>query len=257
MPERKPSQPQLALGDLQKHWKELHQSDTEVWPQNEAVQQAWLSFHRGQFDKAVELGLAAGQAGLNVANKAQAIMARHLQSQERQRLALLQAVADRSGGQLMVLGTSPAALARAHFWRGHALAQVCQGMNVAKALALGLSLQARTHLELAVALAPHHADAHLALAGFHADLIDKVGPLIAQLSYGASARAALDLITRASALQARSVMGLVEQARALVMLQGEAALAQATALYEQATRLRPLDAAEQLEIELARAKLRD
>lgn len=257
MPEKKPSHPKLDLSALQTHWKELHQSDTEVWPHTDAVQQAWLSFHRGQFDKAVELGLAAGQSGLNVANKAQSIVARHLETQERQRMALLQAVVDRAGGQLMILGSPPAALARAHFWRGHALAQLCQGMNVAKALALGLSLQAKTHLELAVALAPHHADAHLALAGFHADLIDKVGPLIAQLSYGASARSALDLMTRASALRARSVMGLIEQARALVMLQGQNALSQATALYEQAARLRPLDAAEQLEVELARAELRD
>ncbi len=248
--------PRLDLRQLQTHWAELHQSDTEAWPQDEAAQQAWLSFHRGQFDKAVELGLAAGQAGLNVANKAQCIMARHLQTQAQQRMDLLQAVADRSAGQLLSL-VQPSALARAHFWRGHALSQYCQGLNVAKALALGLSLQAKTHLELAVALAPQHADAHLALAAFHADMIDKVGPLIAQLSYGASARTALGLMSRAAALQARSVMGLIEQARALVMLQGDMAMAQATALYEQAARLQPLDAAEQLEVALARAELQD
>lgn len=257
MPEKKPGLPQMDLRSLHRHWSALHHSDTEAWPHKEVVQQAWLSFHRGQFDEAVELGLAAGPPGLNVANKAQCLMARHLHIQERRRMDLLHAVADRAGGQLLILGSPSGALARAHFWRGHALAQVCQGMNVVKALALGLSLQAKTHLELAVALAPCHADAHLALAGFHADLIHKVGPLIAQMSYGASARTALDLITRANALQARSVMGLVEQARALVMLQGEVALAQARALYEQAARLRPLDAAEQLEVELARAQLRD
>lgn len=247
----------LDLPRLRERWDELHRSDTEAWPQEPAVQQAWLSFHRGQFDRAVELGLAAGQAGLNVANKAQCIMARHLQSQERQRMALFQAVADRAAGQLMSLGQGTDALARAHFWRGFALSQYCQGLNVAKALAMGLSLQAKTHLELAVALAPQHADAHLALATFHADMIDKVGPLIAQLSHGASASTALNLLAQAATLQARSVMGLIEQARALVMLQGEVALAQATALYEQAARLQPLDAAEQLEVALARAELQD
>ena len=106
-------------------------------------------------------------------------------------------------------------------------------------------------------MAPQHADAHLALAGFHADLVDKVGPLIAQMSYGANAQTALSLMARAASLQARSVMGLIEQARALVMLQGEIALAQATALYEQAARLQPLDEAERLAVDLARAELRD
>lgn len=257
MPEKKPSLARLDLATLQRHWAELHHSDTEAWPTNEAVQQAWLSFHRGQFEQAVAQGLAAGSAGLNVANKAQCTLARHLQTREPQRTALLHAVADRAGGQLLTLGSPVAELAKAHFWRGHALAQVCQGMHVVKALALGLSLQARTHLELAVALAPRHAEAQLALASFHADLIDKVGPLIAQMSYGASARAALDLIARASALQARSVMGLVEQARALRMLHGEGARDPARALYEQAARMRPLDAAEHMEVDLARAELRD
>ena len=169
---------------------------------------------------------------------------------------LFGAVADRAAGRLAMLYSPPDALARAHYWRGHALAQYCQGIHVVKALALGLSLQARTHLELAVALAPQHVDAHLALASFHADVIDKVGPLIAQLSYGASSQAALRLMARASALQARSVMGLVEQARALLKLQGEAATAQAHALYEQAAGLQALDAAEHLEITLALAELK-
>lgn len=245
----------LDLEALQAHWSELHQSDTEAWPEDSAVQQAWLAFHRGQFDEAVALGLAAGQAGLNVANKAQCTLARHQQTQGQDRMALLGAVADRAAGQLTQLFSPPDTLARAHYWRGHALAQYCQGMPVAKALALGLSLQARTHLELASALAPQHADAHLALAGFHAGMIHQVGPLIAQISYGANAQAAERLMARASALQVRSVMGLVEQARMTFKLKGEAGRTQATALLKQATRLRPLDAAEQLEIALAEAEL--
>ncbi len=150
MPEKKKAATaRLDLRSLRAHWLELHQSDTEPWPQEEAVQQAWLSFHRGQFGQAVELALAAGPSGLNVANKAQCLMARHLQAQKHERMALLQAVIDRSAGQVLALGVwgqAPEALARAHFWRGHALAQLCEGLHVAKALALGLSLQARTHL---------------------------------------------------------------------------------------------------------------
>lgn len=247
----------LDLGKLQQRWPQLHQSDGEAWPLDRAAQEAWLLFHQGEFQRAVERGLAAGGAGLNAANKAQCVMARHLAAQESERMALLQAVADRTSRQLLDITRPLDAQAQTHFWRGLALMHYCQGLNVAKALALGLSVQAKTHLELAVTLAPHHADAHLALASFHADMIDKVGPLIAQLSHGASAQAGLKLLNQAASLQVRSVMGLIEQARALLMLQGEVALAQANALYEQAARLKPLDAAERLEVELARAELRD
>lgn len=247
----------LNLAQLHQRWPQLHQSDGEAWPLDTGAQQAWLLFHQGQFQHAVERGLAAGGAGLNAANKAQCFIARHLASQESERMALLQAVAERASLQLMDITRPLNAQAQSHFWRGVALMHYCQGLNVAKALALGLSVQAKTHLEMAVTLAPHHADAHLALASFHADLIDKVGPLIAQLSHGVSAQAGLKLLHQVASLQVRSVMGLVEQARALLMLQGEVALAQAQALYEQAASLKPLDVAERLEVELARAQLRD
>lgn len=253
MPQRKPPSSGLSLATLRKRWPQLHQGDAEPWPQDAQVQQAWLQFHRGDFEGAARLGLAAGGAGLHVANKAQYFLARRLPAQDAQRLALLQQVAERAAAEL---AAGQPTLAQAHFWRGQALAHYCQGLHVAKALALGLSAQARVHLEMAVAMAPHHADAHLALAGFHADLVDKVGPLIARMSYGASAQASLTLLAQAASLQARSVMGLLEQARALMTLQGEVALAQAKALYEQAAQLQPLDEVERLEIEMARAELR-
>jgi hypothetical protein len=247
----------LNLDQLAQRWPQLHHGDGLVWPQDLGAQEAWLLFHQGAFERAVERGLAAGGAGLNAANKAQCFIARRLADGDSDRMALLQAVADRAAVQLMDITRPLDAQAQSHFWRGLALLRYCQGLNVAKALALGLILQAKTHLELAVMLAPRHADALLALAGFHAEMIDKVGPLIAQLSYGANAQAALRLLGRVSALQVRSAAGLIEQARALVLLQGNVALAQAKALYEQAARLRPLDAAERLDIELARSQLGD
>lgn len=247
----------LDLKGLQGQWTQLHPSDTEVWPQDLAMQQAWLALHRGQFDEAVALALAAGPIAFNVANQAQCILARHRHMSDKERMAVLGAVADRAAGQLTQLFDPPEALARAHYWRGHALAQYCQGMPVAKALALGMSLQARTHLELACALAPQHAQAHLALARFHAELIDQVGPLIAQISFGANVQTAERLMDRAGALQTRSILGLVEQARIVLKLHGEASRPQARRLWEQAVGLRALDAAEQLEIALAQAELQD
>ncbi len=43
-------------------------------------------------------------------------------------------------------------------------------------------------LEKTIKLQPRHADAHIALAAFHAEVIDKVGSLIGGMTYGAKRR---------------------------------------------------------------------
>ncbi|MGL4708631.1 MAG: hypothetical protein ACRCWH_10495, partial [Aeromonas veronii] len=60
---------------LADHWERLHQGDAEPWPEDEQVQDAWRAYHAGDFARAVALGEAAGEAGLNVANKALVIHA--------------------------------------------------------------------------------------------------------------------------------------------------------------------------------------
>jgi hypothetical protein len=47
----------------------------------------------------------------------------------------------------------------------------------------------------------------------------------------------------------------MEYARGLLMLEGEARTAEATALYERAAAIEPVDARERLDVELARAGL--
>jgi len=49
--------------------------------ENEQVQDAWRAYHAGEFAQAVALGEAAGEAGLNVANKALVIHASYLLEQ--------------------------------------------------------------------------------------------------------------------------------------------------------------------------------
>lgn len=63
---------------LADNWDRLHQGDAEPWPEDEQVQDAWRAYHAGDFAKAVALGEAAGEAGLNVANKALVIHASYL-----------------------------------------------------------------------------------------------------------------------------------------------------------------------------------
>ena len=68
--------------------------------------------------------------------------------------------------------------ANAYYWMAYALGRYSQGISVAKALAQGLGGKVKTALETAIKLAPKHADAHIALGTFHAEVIDKVGKLL-------------------------------------------------------------------------------
>ncbi|RZI96080.1 MAG: hypothetical protein EOP78_05110, partial [Variovorax sp.] len=104
---------------------------------------------------------------------------------------------------------------------------------------------------------PHHADAHIALAAFHAEVIDKVGALVGRMTYGARAESAIELFERGLQLRPESPAALMEYARGLLVLHGDSRMAEATRLYEKAAALQPADARERLDIELARAGLAD
>ncbi|EWS62565.1 hypothetical protein Y695_04206 [Hydrogenophaga sp. T4] len=68
---------------------------------------------------------------------------------------------------------------------------------MAKALAKGLGGKVRQALQTTIELAPNHADAHLALANYHAEVIDKVGELIGSMTHGARKDTGLALYRKA------------------------------------------------------------
>ncbi len=233
----------LSLSQLQALWPRLHTADLQPWPDSPAARQAWLALHRGQWQEAVDIGLQAAGEALDAVLRAQLLMARAAETGSQERQALLRSVADRAGGQLMALGQGSSPLARAHFWRGQALALWAEELPVSRALASGLSLQAKTHLGLAAAFAPRHAEALVALAGFHAHKLDLLGPLIAQLSHGANAASAWALVGASSALQVKSPLLLAAQAQVLQRL-GEAGRQRARELRLQVLAEPPLEATE-------------
>lgn len=232
-------------------WDHLHAGDAEPLPASEAVLQAWALFHSGEFQKAAEAGLRAGGAGLAVANKATCVYANYLETREKRKLELFQQVAERAERLAREQPNDPSA----HYWQAYALGRYSQGISVAKALAQGLGSKVKSALEHAIALQPRHADAHIALAGFHAEVIDKVGPLIGGMTYGAKKEVGLRLFEQGLALQPQAPIALVEYANGLVMLDGDARVPDATRLYEQAAGSNPADAKERLDVELARAEL--
>ena len=131
-----------------------------------------------------------------------------------------------------------------------------QGISVAKALVQGLGTKVRNALETTIKLAPKHADAHIALGAFHAEVIDKVGSLLGK-TQGASKDAGLKMFKEALKLNPASAIARVEYANGLVMLEGEKKMKEAEKLYQAAAECEPMDAMERLDVEMARTELEE
>lgn len=237
---------------LKKHWARLHAGDAEPLPKDAAVLAAWGQFHAGEFQKAHDAGLKAGGAGITVANKAQSIYATYLEKSEKTRLAMFQEVAARAEAQIAEDPKNPSA----HYWLAYALGRYGQGISVAKALAQGLGTKVKTALETTIKLQPKHADAHIALGAFHAEVIDKVGKLLGR-TQGADAATGLKMFQQALKLNPGSAIAKMEYANGLVMLEGDKKMKDAEKLYAEAADAEAADAMERLDIELAKSELED
>lgn len=261
---------------LKKHWPRLHAGDREPYPEArglkkllaahaapeasrsperlaDSLQDAWRTYHRGDFGQAVEAGIAIGPVGYNVANKAANIYAAYLEPDETRKLALLQELARRAEELQAWAEHMP----NAWYFHAQALGRYSQGISIAKALTQGLAGTVRKSLEQAIALEPRHSDAHIAMGLYHAELINKVGAMIAGLTYGASKDAGVEHFKAALKLNPQSAIARIEYANGLVMMFGKARMADATRLYEEAAACAPLDAMERLDVELAKSQLKD
>lgn len=238
---------------LKKQWARLHRGDCEPLPKDAAVLAAWVLFHNGEFQKAAEAGAKAGGGGITVANKATAIYANYLEAKEKAKLDLFMQVAEQAEAQQAAEPDNP----NAWYWQAYALGRYSQGISVAKALAQGLGGKVKAALERTIELEPKHADAHVALGTFHAEVIDKVGSLIGGMTYGAKKDTGLKLFQAAIKLNPTSAIAKVEYANGLVMLEGDKRMKEATQLYEEAAACEPLDAMERLDVDMAREELED
>jgi tetratricopeptide (TPR) repeat protein len=242
----------LDAAAVKKQWARLHAGDAEPLPKDAKVLEAWVLFHRGEFQKAFDAGLKAGGAGITVANKAQAIHANYLEKSEKNKLAMFQEVAERAQAQQ----ADEPKNANAWYWQAYALGRYSQGISVAKALSQGLGSKVKGGFETTIKLAPKHADAHIGLGSFHAEVIDKVGSLLGK-TQGADKATGLKMFQQALKLNPDSAIARVEYANGLVMLEGEKKMKEAEKLYAEAAACDPADAMEMLDVEMAKEELED
>jgi tetratricopeptide (TPR) repeat protein len=265
---------EYAGASLKANWPRLHQGDREPYPAarelKKLVEQcpefapkgsleqaaaqledAWRAYHSGDFARAVEIGLALGPLGYGVANKATNIYATYLEPSETAKLALFLASAERAESVFH----RAKSVVNAWYFHAQALGRYSQGISVVKALAQGLGGKVKASLEQAIHLDPHHADAHIAMGTYHAEIVSKVGGMLASLTYGASRDEAVRHFETALKLNSHSAIARVEYANGLAMLYGQSKLARATSLYKEAAACPPADAMERLDAELAKAEL--
>jgi tetratricopeptide (TPR) repeat protein len=239
--------------NLKKHWDRLHRGDCEPFPKSDAVQGAWRRYHAGEFEKAVEEALDAGAEGHNAANKATAIYATYLEKSGSRTTKLLEEAMERAEAAIKARPKDP----NAHYLFALAAGRYSQEISIAKALAQGLGGRIRDALNQALKLQPKHADAHIALGAWHAEIIGKVGGMVGGLTYGAKKEAAIEHFERALKLNPDSAIARIEYANGLVVLFGKDRMKEAEKLYAEAARQKPMDAMERLDVEAAKAELED
>jgi len=239
------------IAGLRKSWARLHRGDCEPLPKEPGVLEAWRHFHAGDFADAVDAGRKAGGAGIHAAVKAQMIYANYLETSEKAKLALLEEAA----GWADERRAEAPKHANAHYLHAYALGRYSQGISIAKALAQGYGGKIKDALNTAIKLEPRHADAHTAYGSYQAEIIDKVGGLVAGMTYGAKKDSALEHFQKALKLNPDSAIARIEYANGLIMLFGKTRIADAEKLYREAAACKPADAMERLDVLLARSEL--
>jgi len=236
---------------LKKHWARLHKGDCEPFPKDAAALEAWRAFHAGDFGAAVAAGTAAGGVGIHAAVKAQTVYGVYLEKSEKAKLALFEEAA----GWAEERRAAAPKEANAHYLYAFALGRYSQGISVAKALAQGFGGKIKDALLTAIKLEAKHADAHTAYGSYQAEVVAKVGGLVAGMTYGAKKDSALDYFAKGLALHPESAINRIEYANGLILLFGKTRLDEAQKLYEAAAACKPADAMEQLDVALAQSEL--
>ena len=262
----------FAGAGLESRWAKLHKGDQEPFPNTaritraakqhakfaawlkdqggaqevaEGVQEAWRRFHGGDFAGAISAGSTFGPVGATPANKAAGIHSLQVGAEEASRL--LQAAITRGEQAVELLPDD----ANAHYMLALALGRYSQRISIVKALANGIATRVRSHLDITLKLAPEHAEAHIALGLYHAEIVAKIGALLAGLTYQASGEAALEEFRRAIKLTPRSPIANIEYANGLLLLDARKHREQAQKLYARAAAAEPADAMELLDVERA------
>lgn len=260
---------------LKRNWERLHKGDCEHFPETHYIelllerhpglrdtvidaahtaaqlQQAWRLYHQGDFGAAFELAESLGPVAVTCAAKSIGIYATYLVDDTKQKLKLFKQGLTLCEQAQKVMPDYP----NAWYFHAYSVGRYGQTISVAQALAEGLGGKIRHSLDKALKLQPDHAEAHIAMGAFQAEVIDKVGALVGGLTYGAKKDSAVEHFEIALDLLPESAIVRIEKAEALMLLFGNKKVDEATRLYNEAAECEAADVMEALDIGRAKASL--
>lgn len=180
----------------------------------QTMEEAETAYTEGRFLEAAEIGEALGTSdGYALATKSIAIHGFYLAADEEKQglyerameLGEMAVEADRSNPE-------------AHYQSAHALGRYSQTIGAMTALRRGYGGRIRDLLEGTLARDSTHWEAHLALGGWHADIVDRAGRVMARVTYGANRGAATTHFERAMEMKPNSRLVMFEYALRLPLL---------------------------------------
>ena len=235
----------LTENDLCANWEQLHVADGEPLPEGDLLS-AWLLFHQGHFKQAAEAALELDNEGLPVLMRSIVAYTDYVGEDEDVSTDMLQQAYLHAEQALSLDHSTNAA-----FTTALCMGRYAQQLSIVKALKEGLGNKVKNLLAKALGDNPDHAEAHIAMAMYHAEIIDKVGSMIGGLTYGASSDTARDHLDKGLAL-APNAINLIESGNAYLLLDGEKkGLKKATALYQQAAECEALDCLQAMDVDFA------
>jgi tetratricopeptide (TPR) repeat protein len=244
---------EFAGAALKKSWAGLHRGNLETFPGSAKVRKAWQAYHEGRFGDAVRAGVKHGDECLLPAAFAATMYTHYLENDDKKKLNRFENAVDLAEQAAEFDPES----ANAYFILAVALGRYSQFINIIEALAKGIAPRVKESLEQCLELEPEHAEAHAALAAWHAEIVDTLGSMLASLRYGAKRRRAEEHFDAAIELCPELPFSYIEKANGLVLLYGDDGEDEIRDLLETAVSMTPADAIQALDIEQAESLLED
>ena len=210
-----------------RHWSRLHRATANRCPRTPPCSTPGSAFHAGDFARGGRGGARRRRRRRQRGGEGPGRSTRPTSRRTtRRRLALFEEAAGWAEARRRAAPKD----ANAHYLYAFALGRYSQGISVAKALAQGFGGKIKEALTTTLKLEPKHADAHIAYGAYQAEVIDKVGGIVAGMTYGAKKDSALEHFEKALKLNPDSAIARIEYANGLIMLFGKARSARPEAL---------------------------
>ena len=204
----------------------------------QTIEAARTAYTEGRFVEAAELGeTLATPEGYALAAKSLAIHGFYIATEDEQPEFFARAI-QAADEAIRLDPDNP----EAHFQSAHAVGREAQTLGVMEALNRGYARRTRQATEEALRLEPEMAEAHLTLASWHAEIVNKMGRLVAGMTYRASRRDALEHYEKALELASDEKAVYLEYANGLLLLGRNRNREQARELLSRGIEIPPRDA---------------